>query len=68
MEGDDADVDALNANKNFYWTLKGVDSDGTVVSEEAKYQTTTDLIDAIKALSGDASGTKEYAANTLPET
>ena len=45
----------IKDNKNIQWKL----DDGT-------YGTWDELIAAIKALSGDASGAKEYAPNTLP--
>lgn len=54
------DYDSLDANPNFKWTLqKGSE---TVV----KYDKVADLLAAVKALSGDATGTKQYAAGELP--
>ena len=54
------DHDSLDANPNFKWTLqKGT---GTV----DKYNTVADLLAAVKALSGEADGEKEYAAGELP--
>lgn len=55
------DYDALNANTNFYWTLKAPSAD-----EATKYQTVEELLAAVKALSGEADGTKRYAAGELP--
>lgn len=54
------DHDELDANANFKWTLKK----GDATADE--YNTVEDLLAAIKALSGDATGTKEYAAGNLP--
>lgn len=53
-------VTALDDNANFKWTLK---TSGAAADE---YDTSADLIAAIKALSGDASGEKEYKAGVLP--
>lgn len=55
------DYDALDANTNFYWTLKTPGA-----ADATKYQTVAEFLAAIKALSGDASGSKRYEANTLP--
>lgn len=55
------DHDSLDANTNFKWTLKKP-SDTTAI----EYNTVDELLAAIKALSGDATGTKEYAAGHLP--
>ena len=55
------DYDSLDANANFFWTLKAPSA-----TEATKYSTVADLLAAIKALSGDASGTKEYEAGKLP--
>ena len=55
------DYDSLDANANFKWTLQ---APGAATATE--YNTVAALLDAIKLLSGDASGTKEYAAGTLP--
>lgn len=55
------DHDELDANENFKWTLKKP-SDTTAT----EYKTVAELLAAIKALSGDASGEKEYAAGQLP--
>ena len=52
---------ALDANPSFKWTLKN--GDGSV----EEYSTVAKLLEAIKALSGDASGTKQYEAGYLPE-
>lgn len=49
-------VSYLDANKNFVWTLNG-----------ETYDTVAELFAAIKALSGDASGTKQYQPRELPE-
>lgn len=49
------DYDALDANENFYWTLNGTN-----------YDTVDDLKDAVLALSGDTSGSKDYKHGTLP--
>lgn len=54
------DYTSLDTNKNFKWTLQKT---GKPVVE---YNTVAELLDAIKALSGDASGSKEYAAGQLP--
>lgn len=51
---------ALDANKSFKWTLKKGDAAAT------EYGTVADLLAAIKALSGDASGTKTYNPGQLP--
>lgn len=56
------DYTQLDANPNFKWTLE--DAKGT----KTEYQTVKQLTDAIKALSGDSTGSKEYAAGTLPTT
>ncbi len=57
----EGDYDSLDANPNFKWTLqKGT---GTV----DKYNTVTDLLNAVKALSGEADGSKDYAPGQLPE-
>ena len=54
------DYDSLDANPNFKWTLqKGTDT-------ASKYNTVADLLTAVKALSGDDSGTKQYDAGNLP--
>ena len=54
------DYDALDANPNFKWTLqKGTET-------ATQYSSVADLIAAVKALSGDNSGTKTYAPGTLP--
>lgn len=54
------DYDLLDSNPNFKWTLqKGNES-------VVQYDTVEDLIAAVKALSGDASGTKDYNAGELP--
>ncbi len=55
------DYDSLNANANFKWTLKAPGD-----TEATKYDTVDALLAAVKALSGDASGTKEYEAGQLP--
>lgn len=54
------DYDSLDANANFKWTLQKT---GAPV---VRYDTVAELLAAIKALSGDASGSKEYAAGQLP--
>ena len=52
--------DKLDANPNFTWYLqKGTEAATT-------YGTVAELVAAIKNLSGDASGTKEYKAGNLP--
>lgn len=51
----------LDENPNFYWTLKAPGA-----AAATKYATMNDLLEAIKATSGDASGTKQYAAGKLP--
>ena len=55
------DYDSLDANKNFYWTLKAPGA-----ADATKYGTVDELLAAVKALSGDASGTKVYAPGQLP--
>lgn len=57
-----SDYDELDANPNFWWTLKSGDA-----TETTKYQTVEQLEAAVEALSGAESGTKQYAAGTLPE-
>jgi hypothetical protein len=60
---DAANYEDLDANENFVWTLDGVavaDADADGLNE------VSDLVAAIKALSGDVSGTKNYEAKTLP--
>ena len=56
-----SDYAALDANPNFYWTLKGPDS------YDKKFQTVDELINAINALDGEAGlGGKVWKAQTLP--
>lgn len=50
----------LDANDNFKWTLAKGDAAAT------EYNTVEQLVNAIKALSGDASGTKTYQPGNLP--
>lgn len=50
----------LDNDESFKWILKKGDAQAT------EYDTLAQLVAAIKALSGDVSGTKEYAAGTLP--
>ena len=52
----------LDENESFKWTLKK--GSGEVV----KYKTVAELLAAIKKLSGDDSGTKEYKCGELPES
>lgn len=54
------DYDELDANTSFKWTLKKGDAPAT------EYNTVADLLAAIKALSGDASGSKTYNPGELP--
>ncbi len=54
------DFDELDANPGFKWTLKK----GTAAANE--YGTVNELLAAIKALSGDASGSKTYNPGQLP--
>ena len=54
------DYDELDSNANFKWTLKKGDATAT------EYNTVAELLAAIKALSGDASGTKTYQPGNLP--
>ena len=54
------DYDELDANTSFKWTLKKGDATAT------EYNTVEDLLAAIKALSGDDSGTKTYQPGQLP--
>ena len=55
------DYDSLDANSSFKWTLqKPGDADAT------KYNTVAELLNAIKALSGDSSGSKTYNPGELP--
>lgn len=55
------DYDSLDANPNFKWTLKN--GAGTVT----EYDKVADLLTAVKGLSGNASGTKTYAAGVSPD-
>lgn len=55
------DYDELDANTSFKWTLQ------KTAAPVVKYDTVAELLAAIKALSGDNSGTKEYAAGQLPD-
>ena len=55
------DYDELNADTSFKWTLK---KPGDTAA--TKYQTVDELLAAIKALSGDNSGTKTYQPGELP--
>lgn len=52
----------LDANESFKWTLQKDNEAPT------KYNTVADLLAAIKKLSGDASGTKQYNYGELPES
>lgn len=52
----------LDDNADFKWTLKASNA-----ATATPYSTLEDLTNAIKALSGDSSGTKTYAAGTLPD-
>lgn len=52
---------SLDDNPNFKWTLAKGNETAT------EYNNVADLLAAIKALSGDASGTKKYDAGQLPE-
>ena len=54
------DYDSLDANGSFKWTLAKGDAAAT------EYDTVTDLLGAIKALSGDSTGTKIYNPGELP--
>lgn len=56
----DGSYTALDANDSFRWTLQKGEGNAT------EYNTVADLINAIKALSGDSTGTKQYAAGELP--
>lgn len=57
--------EAIQNNTNITWSLtQNNDGDDDVVKLDNG--TWTELIAAIKALSGDTSGTKQYAANQLP--
>lgn len=51
----------LDANNSFKWTLKKGNE------TEKTYNTVAELTDAIKALSGDSTGTKRYEAGQLPD-
>lgn len=53
---------ALDANDSFKWTLKAPSATTTT-----EYDTVDALVAAIKALSGDESGSKQYAAGQLPD-
>ena len=55
------DYDELDKNANFKWVLK---ADHWPAGKECK--TVAELLDAIKQLSGDESGTKTYAPGELP--
>ena len=57
------DTTALDANPNFKWKL-----DGEVVKDAEDKSTAAALIAAVIALSGDASGNKNYAPNDLPDS
>ena len=57
----EADVDALDGNTNFTWTLQASNSNSVQA-----FQTLDGLVAAIKALSGDTSGSKDYDAGALP--
>lgn len=64
LEGENADTDALDNNPTFKWTLKKkVGETETIVGT---YATVALLEAAIENLSGDASGSKDYAAGELP--
>lgn len=54
------DYDSLDANGSFKWTLAKGDAAAT------EYGTVAELLAAIKALSGDDSGSKVYDAGVLP--
>ena len=54
------DYDELDVNTSFKWTLAKGDATAT------EYQTVAQLLAAIKALSGDASGSKTYNPGELP--
>ena len=54
------DYNALDANTRFKWTLAKGDAAAT------EYQTVAQLLAAIKALSGDATGSKTYNPGELP--
>ncbi len=54
------DYDELDANDSFKWTLAKGDAAAT------EYNTVAELLNAIKALSGDPSGTKAYNPGELP--
>lgn len=56
----EGDHDELDNNANFKWTLAKGDATAT------EYNTVDDLLAAIKALSGDANGTKTYGPGELP--
>ena len=55
------DTTILDDNQSFKWTLQKPGENAAT-----EYQTVEALLNAIKALSGDASGTKTYAAGQLP--
>lgn len=55
------DYDSLDANTNFYWTLKAPGA-----ADATKYQTAAALIAAIEALAGEADGSKDYNPGELP--
>ena len=54
------DYDSLDANGSFKWTLAKGDAAAT------EYDTVANLLDAIKKLSGDTSGTMTYDPGKLP--
>lgn len=54
------DYDELDKNANFKWTLAKGSADAT------EYDTVAELLTAIKALSGDESGTMTYDPGLLP--
>ncbi len=55
------DYDVLDENENFVWTLAAGSAEAT------EYQTVEALLAAVKALSGDSTGSKTYDAGELPD-
>lgn len=60
MTGEYTDLDN---NENFKWTL----TSGKTGATKETFNTVSELLAAIKALSGDSSGTKKYEAGQLPD-
>lgn len=61
-EGSDCDK-SIKDNKNIKWSLDGKPAPATTTADEGSWEA---LLAAIKNLSGDPSGTKNYEASQLP--